>query len=81
IVGVLMMGSIKNINFEDFTEAMPAFLAIIAMPFTFSIANGIAAGLIAYPIVKIAAGRAKEIHPIVYILAFLFILRFATLAG
>ncbi|HHW57419.1 MAG TPA: NCS2 family permease [Clostridia bacterium] len=81
IVGVLMMGSIRNINFEDFTEAMPAFLAIIAMPFTFSIANGIAAGLIAYPIVKIAAGRAKEIHPIVYILAFLFVLRFATLAG
>lgn len=81
IVGVLMMGSIKNINFEDFTEAMPAFLAIAAMPFTFSIANGIAAGLIAYPVVKIAAGKAKEIHPIVYVLAILFILRFATLAG
>ncbi|MGB9679083.1 MAG: NCS2 family permease [Thermoanaerobacteraceae bacterium] len=81
IVGVLMMGSIKNINFDDFTEAMPAFLAIAVMPFTFSIANGIAAGLIAYPIVKLAAGKAKEIHPIVYILAFLFILRFATLAG
>lgn len=81
IVGVLMMGSIKNINFEDFTEAMPAFLAIAAMPFTFSIANGIAAGLIAYPVVKIAAGKVKEIHPIVYILAILFILRFATLAG
>ena len=80
IVGVLMMGSIKKINFEDFTEAMPAFLTIIAMPFTFSIANGIAAGLIAYPIVKIASGKAKEIHPIVYVLAILFILRFITLS-
>lgn len=80
IVGVLMMGSIKKINFEDFTEAMPAFLTIIAMPFTFSIANGIAAGLIAYPIVKIASGKAKEIHPMVYFLAILFILRFITLS-
>ncbi|HCD09992.1 MAG TPA: NCS2 family permease [Thermoanaerobacter sp.] len=80
IVGVLMMGSIKKINFEDFTEAMPAFLTIIAMPFTFSIANGIAAGLVAYPIVKIASGKAKEIHPIVYVLAILFILRFITLS-
>ncbi|MDI6603777.1 MAG: NCS2 family permease [Thermoanaerobacteraceae bacterium] len=81
IVGALMMGTIKNINFDDFTEALPSFLAIALMPFTFSIANGIAAGLIAYPIVKIASGRAKEVHPIVYILALLFILRFATLAG
>lgn len=80
IVGVLMMGSIKKISFEDFTEAMPAFLTIIAMPFTFSIANGIAAGLIAYPIVKIASGKAKEIHPMVYFLAILFILRFITLS-
>jgi AGZA family xanthine/uracil permease-like MFS transporter len=80
IVGVLMMGSIKKISFEDFTEAMPAFLTIIAMPFTFSIANGIAAGLVAYPIVKIASGKAKEIHPIVYVLAILFILRFITLS-
>ncbi|HBT48850.1 MAG: Xanthine/uracil/vitamin C permease [Caldanaerobacter subterraneus] len=80
IVGVLMMGSIKKINFEDFTEAMPAFLTIIAMPFTFSIANGIAAGLIAYPIVKIASKKAKEIHPMVYFLAILFILRFITLS-
>lgn len=74
------MGSIKKINFEDFTEAMPAFLTIIAMPFTFSIANGIAAGLIAYPIVKLLQEKQKEIHPMVYFLAILFILRFITLS-
>jgi AGZA family xanthine/uracil permease-like MFS transporter len=81
IVGVLMLGAVKQIDFSDFTEALPAFMTIVMMPFSYSIANGIAAGLIFYPIVKIAAGRSKEVHPIVYILAILFIIRFATLAG
>lgn len=81
IVGVLMLGAVRQIDFSDFTEALPAFMTIVMMPFSYSIANGIAAGLIFYPIVKIVAGRAKEVHPIVYILAILFIIRFATLAG
>jgi adenine/guanine/hypoxanthine permease len=68
IVGVLMMGAVTDIDFNDFTEAFPAFLAIAAMPFTFSIADGIAAGFLAYPIVKLAAGRSKEVHWFVYIL-------------
>ncbi len=79
IVGVLMMGAVKQINFDDFTEALPAFLTIAVMPFTYSIANGIAAGLIFYPIVKIVMGKAKEVHFTVYILALLFILRFTVL--
>ncbi|MCK9268231.1 MAG: NCS2 family permease [Alkaliphilus sp.] len=79
IVGVLMMGTIKQINFDDFAEALPAFLTIAVMPFTYSIANGIAAGLIFYPIVKIITGKAKEVHPTVYILAILFILKFTIL--
>ena len=78
IVGVLMMESIVDIDFSDFTEALPAFMAIAVMPFSYSIANGIAAGLVFYPIVKIVSGRSKEVHPIVYILAILFIIRFAT---
>ena len=77
IVGVLMMSSVTHINFTDFTEALPAFFTIAMMPFTYSIANGIAAGLIFYPIVKVVTGKGKEVHPIVYVLAFLFILRFA----
>ncbi|MCT8976219.1 NCS2 family permease [Clostridium sp. CX1] len=79
IVGVLMMGAVTKINFDDFTEALPAFFTIAIMPFSYSIANGIAAGIIFYPIVKLATGKAKEVHPIVYVLAALFILRFTLL--
>ncbi|NMM62327.1 NCS2 family permease [Clostridium sp. P21] len=79
IVGALMMGVIKNINFDDFTEALPCFFAISLMAFSYSIANGIAVAMIVYPIVKIATGRHKELNPIVYILAVLFILRFILL--
>lgn len=68
IVGVLMMGAVTDIDFDDFTEAFPAFLAIAVMPFSYSIASGISAGFIAYPLVKIAAGRAKEVHWFSYIL-------------
>lgn len=79
IIGTLMMESIKEINFSDFTEALPAFFTIAMMPFTYSIANGIAAGIIFYPIMKLATKRHKEVHPIMYILAGLFILRFLLL--
>ncbi|WP_186430788.1 NCS2 family permease [Clostridium sp. BSD9I1] len=79
VVGVLMMGAVTNINFNDFTEALPAFFTISIMPFSYSIANGIAAGIIFYPIVKIVTGRRKEVHPIVYVLAALFIIRFTIL--
>lgn len=79
IVGVLMMGTVSKIDFDDFSEAMPAFFTIAIMPFTYSIANGIAAGLIFYPIAKIATGKAKEVHLTVYVLAILFILRFTIL--
>lgn len=77
VVGVLMMSSIKYVEFEDISEGIPAFLTITLMPFAYSIATGIAAGLIAYPVLKICSGKAKEVHPIAYVLAILFILRFA----
>lgn len=76
IVGILMMGSVTEIEFSDFTEAVPAFFTIAMMPFTYSIANGIAVGIIFYPVVKVATGKGKEVHKILYIFAFLFILRF-----
>ena len=81
IVGVLMMSSVRNINFADFSEAMPAFFTMAIMPLSYSIANGIAAGMIIYPITKIASGKAKEVHPGIYILAILFIIRFTVLPG
>lgn len=81
LVGVMMMEPVKDIDFSDFTEAVPAFMTIALMPFTFSIANGIAAGLIFYPIMKLVTGRSKEVHPVVYVLAILFVIRFFTLKG
>jgi len=79
-VGVMMISSIKKIDFNDFEEALPAFLTIVIMPFTYSIANGISAGIIFYVLVKLLRGKAKEVHPITYILAILFILRFMVIA-
>ncbi|MCM0648528.1 NCS2 family permease [Clostridium swellfunianum] len=76
IVGVLMISSIMKIDFENFEEALPAFLTVVMMPFTYSIANGIASGFIFYTVVKIVRGKAKEVHPIMYIFAVLFVFKF-----
>jgi AGZA family xanthine/uracil permease-like MFS transporter len=77
IVGVLMIGSITRINFEDFTEALPAFLTVVMMPFTYSISNGIGCGFIFYTLSMVVTGKAKKVHPIMYIFTALFILKFA----
>jgi len=76
IVGILMMGTLKEIDFENFEEAMPAFFTLVLMAFSFSIANGIAAGIVFYCIIKLFVRKYKEIHPTMYILAILFILQF-----
>ena len=76
IVGVLMVGGIMKINFDDFTEALPAFLTIIFMPLAYSIADGIAFGFIAFPVVKVVAGKWKEVHWLVYLLAAVALVHF-----
>ncbi|HHW74809.1 MAG TPA: NCS2 family permease [Firmicutes bacterium] len=76
IVGVLMVGGVMKINFDDFTEALPAFLTIIFMPLAYSIADGIAFGFVAYPVVKLVAGRGKEVHWLVYLLAVVALIHF-----
>ncbi len=76
IVGCLMMQNVRKIRWDDFTEAIPAFLTIILMPLTYSIAHGLALGFISYPLVKAAAGRSKEVHWLVYVLAAIFLLRY-----
>lgn len=76
IVGVLMVASLGKIDWTKFEIAVPAFLIIIAMPLTYSIATGIAIGFIFYPITMIVKGRAKEIHPIMYFLFVIFVLYF-----
>lgn len=80
IVGCLMMEGVRHIDFSDFTEAMPAFLTIVMMPFTYSIANGISFGLVMYPVLKLVTGRQKDVHWIVYVLAALVIVRLVFLA-
>lgn len=76
IVGVLMVSSLGKIAWDKFEIAVPAFLTIIAMPLTYSIATGIALGFIFYPITMIAKGRSKEIHPIMYGMFIIFVLYF-----
>nr|WP_144376914.1 NCS2 family permease [Paenibacillus sp. FSL A5-0031] len=76
IVGCLMFQSIKEIPFNDFTEAFPAYLMMAIMPLSFSIANGIAFGFIAYPILKLVTGRRKEVSITMYVIAFFFLLYF-----
>ncbi|TFD97713.1 NCS2 family permease [Jeotgalibacillus salarius] len=72
IVGSLMMGSISNIRWGEIDEAFPAFLIILSMPLTSSIATGIALGFISYPILKIVKGKWREVHFLVYLFAVLF---------
>ncbi|MRX74131.1 NCS2 family permease [Bacillus lacus] len=81
IVGILMVSSLNKIDWNKFEIAVPAFLTIIAMPLTYSIATGIAVGFIFYPITMIAKGRIKEIHPIMYGMFVIFILYFIFLAA
>lgn len=76
IVGVLMAASLAKIAWDDIEEAIPAFLTFISMPLTFSIATGIAIGFLVYPITMVARGKAKEVHPIMYGLFFVFLAYF-----
>ncbi len=81
IVGFYMIGSIVNIDFDDMSEAIPAFICIIAMPFTYSISEGISFGVISYVLINLITGKAKEkkISIVMYILAVLFVLKYVFL--
>jgi AGZA family xanthine/uracil permease-like MFS transporter len=77
VVGAMMLSGVKDIDFTDFSETVPAFLTIAMMPLSYSIANGIAFGLISYVLIKLICGKIKETHWITWLLAAFFILRFA----
>jgi AGZA family xanthine/uracil permease-like MFS transporter len=77
VVGALMMRQVKDIDFRDFTIALPAFLTIVVMPFTYSIANGIGAGFVSYVAIHAATGKAKQVHPLMWIIAVAFVAYFA----
>lgn len=80
IVGVLMASSVLDIDFSDFTEGFPAFITFVLMPFTYSIATGIAGGIVFYTILKVGTGKAKQVHWMMYLLFTIVVARFIFLS-
>lgn len=79
LVGTIMVRAVREIDWSDVTEAAPAFFTAILMPLTFNISHGLAAGIVVYALVKLAARRGREVHWLMYLLAVLFVLRYALL--
>ena len=76
LVGAMMMTPVKNINFDDFTESIPAFLTIVMMPLTYSISEGILFGVLSFVLLKVLTGKFKDISIVTIVLAVLFVLKF-----
>jgi AGZA family xanthine/uracil permease-like MFS transporter len=81
IVGSLMMGSVAEIDWSEVAIAVPAFLTIIVISLTYSIANGLAFGFIAYVLIRLLTGHWRDVHWLVYVLAALFVIRFFYIGG
>jgi AGZA family xanthine/uracil permease-like MFS transporter len=79
LVGTIMVRAVREIDWSDVTEAAPAFFTAILMPLTFNISHGLAAGIVVYALAKLAARRGREVHWLMYLLAVLFVLRYALL--
>ena len=77
LVGFLMMQQVKGIDWDDLEIAIPAFLTIVLMPFTYSITVGIGAGFLAYVLIKVVLGKAAKVHPLLWVVAALFVVYFA----
>jgi AGZA family xanthine/uracil permease-like MFS transporter len=77
IVGALMMSQIRDLVWDDMSLAIPAFLTIALMPFTYSITNGIGAGVVSFVILRSAVGRRREVHPLMWVIAAMFVVYFA----
>jgi AGZA family xanthine/uracil permease-like MFS transporter len=76
VVGFLLLTQIRTIDFDDLGIAIPAFLTIVVMPFTYSITNGIGAGFVSFVVLRAAQGRAREVHPLMWVVAALFVAYF-----
>jgi adenine/guanine/hypoxanthine permease len=81
IVGSLMMSTVREIDWMNAELSIPAFLTMLAIPLTFSIANGLAFGFIAYTLLKVVRGKFREVNWLVYVLAALFLVRFVYVAA
>ena len=76
-VACLMLRELVNVEWDDITESVPAAIAAISMPLTYSIANGLAFGFISYVAIKTLSGRVRDIHPAAWLVAILFVIKFA----
>jgi AGZA family xanthine/uracil permease-like MFS transporter len=81
LVGALMCGAVARVKWDDFTEAFPAFMTVIATPLTFSIATGLSLGLLSFTFLKLGTSRHKEISPLIWVLSVLFLCRYALLGS
>ena len=81
LVGALMCGSVARVHWDDFTEAFPAFLTLVATPLTFSIATGLSLGVLSYSLVKLGSGKYRDISPLIWVLSVLFLLRYVFLGA
>ncbi|CAD2074683.1 NCS2 family permease [Phocicoccus pinnipedialis] len=81
IVGSYMMSGLETVRWKQFDEAFPAFIVILTMPLTSSIATGIALGFITYPLIKLFSGKGKEVHPLVYVFGVIFVLQMIYFPG
>ncbi|MGW1677672.1 NCS2 family permease [Saccharopolyspora sp. NPDC002376] len=77
VVGAMMIGQIREIDLSDFSVALPAFLTIVVMPFTYSIANGIGAGFVSYVLLRAFTGKIRTVHPLMWVVSAAFVLYFA----
>jgi AGZA family xanthine/uracil permease-like MFS transporter len=76
-----MCGSVAQVRWNDFSEAFPAFLTLVATPLTFSIATGLSLGMLSFTFIKVGTGRHREISPLIWVLSVLFLLRYAFLGA
>ena len=76
-----MCGSVARVRWDDFTEALPAFLTVVATPLTFSIATGLSFGMLSFTLIKVATGKYREISPLIWVLSVLFLLRYMFLGS
>ncbi|HEY4442096.1 MAG TPA: NCS2 family permease [Candidatus Elarobacter sp.] len=81
VVGALMFDGVRRVRWDDYATAIPVFLTIVAMPLTFSIANGVSFGVISYAAIKLLAGRGREVAPLLYVVAALLVVRYIWLGG
>jgi adenine/guanine/hypoxanthine permease len=76
-----MSGAVARVRWDDFSEAFPAFLTLVATPLTFSIATGLSLGVLSFTLVKLGSGKHREVSPLIWVLTVLFVLRYAFLGS